>query len=437
MIIVDRELERREAEGRPVRVGMVGAGFMGRGVARQLIRVVPGMRLVAVANRSLDGARRAFTEAGVEETRACGNAAEIETAVGEGTPAVTEDALALCAAGNLDVVVDVTGAVEFGARVALAAIGHGHHLCTMNVELDATVGTVLRRRAERAGVLLTVADGDQPGVQMNLVRYVRGMGLRPVLCGNIKGLHDPHRNPTTQADFARRTGQQAHMVTSFADGSKISMEQASVANAVGMRVGRRGMHGPTVEAGTPIADCVGLYPGPDLLEGPGIVDYVVGAHPAPGVYVFATQEDPVQREYLKYYKMGDGPLYCFHHPTHLCHLEVANSIARLACFGDVTLAAEGHHVDVVATAKTDLPTGTTLDGIGHYHTYGLCENAEVARRQNLLPLGLAEGCVLARGVAKDTVITRDDVTLPPGRLCDELRAEQDALPGGPAGSGGA
>lgn len=425
MIILDEALKRRQAEGRIIRVGMVGAGYMGRGVAMQLMQIVPGMALVAVSNRDVKKAIDCVHAADLAGAfvRECGTTAEIESAISEGSVAVTPDAFALCAAGNIDVIVDVTGAVEFGVKVALAAFEHGKHLCTMNVEVDATVGLALQRRAERAGVLYTVADGDQPGVQMNLVRYVRGMGFRPVLCGNIKGLQDPYRNPTTQAEFARAHGQQAHMVTSFADGSKISFEQASVANAMGMRVGVRGMHGPTVERGTPVGECIGLYPAADMLEGPGIVDYVVGAAPAPGVYVYAVIENEAQRPYLSYYKLGDGPLYAFHHPTHLCHLEVANSIGRLICFGDVTLAPNGHHVDVVAVAKRDLALGEVIDGIGWYMTYGQCENAEVASSYRYLPMGLAEGCTLVRAVAKDTPLTYDDVRLPEGRIVDSLRTE--------------
>jgi len=427
MIIVDKALERRERDGDLIRVGMVGAGYMGRGVAMQLNHVMQGMRLVAVSSRDPEKARACFCasdgsvdpEIGV----VCDSAAAIEAAIASGQRAITEDAFALCAAGNIDVVVDVTGAVEFGTRVALAAIEHGKHQCTMNVEVDATVGPILKRLADRAGLLYTVADGDQPGVQLNLFRYVKGMGLRPVLCGNIKGLQDPYRNPTTQEAFAKAHNQQAHMVTSFADGSKISFEQASVANAVGMRVGKRGMHGPTVERGTPIADCIDLYPTEQLLEGPGIVDYVVGAAPAPGVYVYAVQDNEAQRPYLKYYKLGDGPLYSFHHPYHLCHFEVANSIARLCCFDDVTLAPEQHLVDVIAVAKTDLKAGSVLDGIGWYMTYGECENADTVRAEGLLPMGLAEGCTLVRDVAKDSALRYADVELPAGREVDRLRSE--------------
>ncbi|HET7898604.1 MAG TPA: hypothetical protein VFL47_13055, partial [Flavisolibacter sp.] len=210
------------------------------------------------------------------------------------------------------------------------------------------------------------------------------------------------------------------------DGSKISFEQAIVANGTGMRVAKRGMYGPTVPTGTPIREVMSLFPLEQLLEGPGIVDYVVGAEPAPGVFVLGTHDDPVQQHYLNLYKLGEGPLYCFYTPYHLCHFEVPNTIARAVLFQDAALTPLGKpFVEVVATAKIDLKAGQTLDGIGHYMTYGLTENADVRARENLLPIGIAEGCVLKYDIPKDQVLTYDDVIVPEGRLVDRLRREQD------------
>jgi predicted homoserine dehydrogenase-like protein len=218
------------------------------------------------------------------------------------------------------------------------------------------------------------------------------------------------------------------MVTSFADGSKISFENAIVANATGMRVGRRGMYGPTVEPGTPIQESVNWYPPKDLLEGPGIVDYCVGAMPNPGVFVLGTTDDPTEMRYLSLYKMGSGPLYCFYWPYHLCHFEVPSTVARAVIFNDAVMAPlGGPRVDVVAAAKIDLKAGQVLDGIGYYMTYGVCENADVAHAHRLLPMGLAEGCRLKRDIEKDRVLRYEDVEVPEGRLCDRLRAEQDLL----------
>ncbi|HYH32726.1 MAG TPA: Gfo/Idh/MocA family oxidoreductase, partial [Pseudonocardia sp.] len=227
MLILDTALARREAEDRPIRVGMIGAGFMGRGLANQIVNSVPGMRLVAIANRTLAHAERAYAEAGVEAVRVEG-ATQLDAAIEKGSAAVLEDAFELIKAVHLDCVVDVTGAVEFGARVTVAAIERGLPVVTMNAELDGTVGPLLAHRAREAGVVLTGADGDQPGVQANLIRFVRGLGVTPLVAGNIKGLQDEYRTPTTQKAFAEKWGQDPYMVTSFADGTKISFEQAIV-----------------------------------------------------------------------------------------------------------------------------------------------------------------------------------------------------------------
>jgi predicted homoserine dehydrogenase-like protein len=199
-----------------------------------------------------------------------------------------------------------------------------------------------------------------------------------------------------------------------------------VANATGMRVAKRGMYGPTVAPGTPIQEAVNSYPLECLTEDPGIVDYVVGAAPGPGVFVLGTHDHPAQQHYLNLYKLGAGPLYCFYTPYHLCHFEVPNTVARAVLFSDAAIAPLGAPlVEVVTTAKIDLKAGDTLDGMGFYMTYGQCENADVVRAQKLLPIGLAEGCRLKKDISRDEVITYADVALPQGRLCDALRAEQE------------
>lgn len=425
MIIIDRALAQRAAAGNPIKVGMIGAGFMGRGIANQIINSVPGMELVAIFNRNLEGAKRGYTEAGIEDVRVVNTVSELEDAIALGQYAVTDDAMLLCQADGIDALIEVTGTVEFGAQVVMEAIAYRKHVIMMNAELDGTIGPILKVYADRAGVILSACDGDQPGVQMNLYRFVKSIGLTPLLCGNIKGLQDPYRNPTTQQAFAERWGQKAHMVTSFADGSKISFEQAIVANATGMKVAKRGMLGYTYKGH--IDEMTNMYDVEQLKALGGIVDYVVGSSPGPGVFVYATHDDPKQCHYLNLYKLGEGPLYSFYTPYHLCHFEVPLSVARVVLFQDAVLTPISKpQVDVVTTAKINLQAGETLDGIGYYMTYGQCENSDIAQAQNLLPMGLAEGCRLKRDIPQDRVLTYDDVELPAGRTCDMLRFEQNA-----------
>jgi predicted homoserine dehydrogenase-like protein len=426
MIIVDTLLRQRAAEGRPVRVGMIGAGFMARGIANSIVNSVPGLSLAAISNRTLDRAVRAYTEAGAGDVRSVDSVAGLEDAIREGRPAVTDNPDLLCEAENIDCLLDVTGALEFGAQVTLAGIRNGKNMVSMNAELDGTVGPLLQCYAKKAGVIFSGSDGDQPGVQMNLFRFVRSIGLTPLVCGNIKGLQDRYRTPATQAAFAARWGQDPHMVTSFADGTKISFEQAVVANATGMTVSRRGMIGRDWPGH--VDELTQFYDVEELRACGGIVDYVVGSKPNPGVFILATHDDPKQRHYLNLYKLGPGPLYSFYTPYHLCHFEVPISVARVALCGDAVLQPiDGPRLDVIATAKTHLKAGEIIDGLGGYMTYGQCETYHQSRVEDLLPIGLAHGCRLRQDIAKDTVLTYADVDVPAGRVIDRLRREQDEL----------
>jgi predicted homoserine dehydrogenase-like protein len=426
MILVDSALQARAAAGKPIRVGLLGAGFMSRGITNQIINSVTGMRLVAIVNRTIATARACYEEAGVgsEAVVEVSTSSDFERVIEQGRYAITSDPKVVCRSDMVDVIIEATGAIEYGAAVTLDAIDHGKHVVLMNAEVDGTVGPILKVKADRAGVIVTGCDGDQPGVQMNLYRFVRGLGLTPLVCGNVKGLHDPYRNPTTQQGFAERWGQNPYMVTSFADGTKISFEQAIVANATGMQVERRGMRG-TVHDGH-IDELTSSYDVDDLRKRGGVVDYVVGAKPGPGVFVLAAHDDPKQRHYLNLYKLGEGPLYSFYTPYHLCHFEVPNSVARIALFKDVVLAPTGPpRVEVIAAAKRDLPAGHELDRLGGYDTYGLAEDANEVRHHKLLPIGVAEGCRLKHSVSQDAVLTYDDIELPAGRLIDRLRQEQE------------
>ena len=425
MLIVDTALKKREAEGKPVRVGMIGAGFMGRGLANHILNTVPGMKLVAVSNRTLAGAKLAYVEHGAPEPLVATSQGQLEDAIRSGKPVITEDANLLVDSDNIDCLVDVTGAVEFGAVITMRAIERKKHMVTMNAELDGTVGPLLKKYAEKAGVVLTGSDGDQPGVQLNLWRFVKGLGVTPLVCGNIKGLQDEHRNPTTQKGFAEKWGQNPYMVTSFADGTKISFEQAIVANATGMTVQKRGMVGR--EHAGHIDELTKMYDVKELQKLGGVVDYVVKSLPSPGVFVLGTHDDPKQRHYLNLYKLGEGPLYSFYTPYHLCHFEVPNSVARAVLFNDgVIQPIDGPKVDVITTSKIALKAGEVIDELGGYKSYGVAESYAVSRKERFLPMGLAEGCKLKRDIPADTAITYDDVEIPSGRSADKLRAEQDA-----------
>lgn len=422
MIIVDRALQQRADQRSPIRVGMIGSGFMGQGLTNQIQNSVPGMRMAAIYGRKIDRAQAIYRYAGNEPTTVSTQAA-LDAAVRSGQAVVSEDPFLICRSPEIDIIVDVTGSVEFGAQVILEAFRHGKSVVLMNAEVDATLGPILRVYAKKHGTILSACEGDEPGVELNLFRWVKGLGLIPRVMGNVKGLQDPYRNPTTQQGWAERWGQNAAMVTSFADGSKISFEQSIVANATGFKVRTRGMSRGVKYDGN-IMDIHRLYDIDELRSLGGIVDYTVGPS-LTKVFCLAEHPDPKQQHYLNLYKMGEGPLYPFWIPYHLVHFEAPNAIARVALFQDeVAPPLGGPVVEVCAIAKRDLKAGEVLDDYGMYMTYGEAVNVDEMSSSRFLPEGLVEGCRLLRDIAKDQVLTYDDVVLPEGRLADQLRAEQ-------------
>lgn len=425
MIIVDKALQARQDAGDPVRVGVVGAGFAGQGFVDQVTGHTPGMEISVVANRTLDGAAQAFRQIGIDEFDVVATAAELEASMAARRPAITDDPTLVTGNERIEAVVEATGEIEFGSHTAVAAIEAGKHLVLLNAELDCTLGPILKKKADSAGVVFTDADGDQPGVLMNLAREARMMGFTPVVYGNIKSLLDARRTPETQKGFADGVFQRPKHITSFADGTKIAAEMACVANATGFGVSERGMRGPEC---TRVEEAVNLFDAEKMyLEGTGIVDYILGAEPSFGVFVLAHSDSWLHSRYMKIYKMGEGPIYTFYRPYHLSPLETPLTVARAVLFDDASVTPIGAPVtDVVALAKFDLKAGDTLDGVGGFKAYGVMENSPVARRQNLLPMGLTDGCVLRRDLAQDTPITFDDVEIPAGRLSDRLWQEQIA-----------
>ena len=423
MIIVDTALQQRLNAGNPVRVALAGAGYMGRGIALEIISAIPGLRLVAIANRNVSQAERAYREAGVTSFRSVSTAAELDRAIAANEYAVTDDPNVLCQSGVVEAVIETTGDVEYGSRVALEAVRNGKHIILMNAEVDAAVGPILKVYADRNNVVYTYTDGDEPGVAMNLFRFVESIGYKPVLMGQIKGFLDRYRNPETQREFAEKNKQKPAMVASFADGSKLAIESAIIGNATGFKPGKLGMHGHRCKH---VKDLLTLFSVDDFANG-GLVDFVLEAEPHTGAFVMGYNDNPIKQQYMRYFKMGDGPLYMFYTPYHLPHLQLPASVARAVLFKDPTLTPRGAPVcDAVAYAKRDLKAGETLDGMGGFACYGMIDTYDNSRAGNYLPMSLSVDCRLLRDIRKDTPLSYDDVALPAGRVCDQLRAEQTA-----------
>lgn len=426
MILVDTVLEKREKNNNPIKVGIIGAGEMAKGLINQITKHTPGMVVVATYSRNLEKPKIAYELAGIDNYEIVDKESNFVKAINSDIPIITQNINFLIESEAIDILVDMTGSIEFSAKITIDAINNKRHLLSFNAELDATIGPILKYKADMMGVLYSVAEGDQPGVTLNLYRFVKTLGFEPLICGNIKGMLDHYRNPTTQENFAKKWGMSPVMATNFADGSKISFEQACIANATGMKVAKRGMFG--YESKEHIDNLTRLFDVDELKKLGGIVDYIVGPKPGPGVFVYATTNDPHSIKYLNYNKLGKGPLYSFYVPYHLLFFEIPISIARMIDFKDIIVAAKGGPVvEVITLAKVDLKKGDFIDEIGGYKTYGECENANISRKENLLPMGLADGCKVLKDITKDQVLTFEDVELPEGRLIDKLWNEQKEL----------
>ncbi len=404
--------------GRPVRVALVGTGQMGRGLAAQVGRI-PGMELAVAVDVDADRARAALALA--KRDRIETEAARAAAAVDDGIAVAITEAAQLSSL-DVDVVVEATGVPEVGAEVVHRAILAGQHVVTLNVEADVTAGLYLSSMARGAGVVYSIADGDEPVCGKELVDFARDMAFEVVCAG--KGKNNPFipdADPSSCADEAARKHMNAKMLASFQDGSKTMIEMAALANATGLPPDVTGMHGPSGS----VDDLRSLLiPSADggLLSGSGRVDYAFG--PAPGVFVIVTSDDAAVSEEMAYLSMGDGPYWALYRPYHLASIEAPRTVMSAVLDGRPAFAASGWTAEVVATAKRDLEPGTVLEGIGGIHMRGMTYRAEDAR--DLLPLGLAEGAVIDRTVRAGEAIPRDAAQIRPSVIAD-LRDLQERM----------
>jgi predicted homoserine dehydrogenase-like protein len=425
-------VEKLHGRSTPVRVAIVGCGWLGSRFLRELARI-PNLEPAVVVTRTPARAVAAFERLGVEpaDVAVVSDGAGLEAAQASGRAIVCGDLRIVSEVRGVDVVFEATGDVLAGAEAVRRAIECGMHVVTMSSELDCTLGLGLACRARGAGVVYSSADGDQPGVLARLLRELEFKGFRPTIAGNCKAHLDPYQTPEGVRRFVGH-GQNPKKICSFTDGSKQSTELASLANAFGYSVLKRGALGPTTTKRRLVETFDELV---DLgsLEG-GYVDYTMGSmEPNQGgpVFVIAHRDEPGTREELEYFKEGTGPFYLFFWEHHLCHFEAASSVAEAALFAVATLQPIGRFVEAVAVAKRELAPGRKLDGIGGVDCYAVVESAETAAREGLLPIGLSEYAAVQRRVLKDEPLTYDAVELSEN-FAVSLRREQDRLPLGRA-----
>ncbi len=437
------KLQQRQAEGRPIRVGLIGAGKFGSMYLAQIPRT-PGVHLVGIADLSPDGARANLARVGWDLQRTL--AASLDAAIKDGSTHIGEDWRALVSHPAIDVVVECTGHPIAAVDHCLEAFTHGKHVVNVTVEADAFCGPLLALKAQQAGVVYSLAFGDQPALICDLVDWARTCGF-PVVAAGRGHKWLPHFNQSTPdtvwgnygltPEQAARGGLNPKMFNSFLDGSKPSIESSAVSNATGLGVPSNGLLYPPASVEDipfvtrPISEG-------GVLERKGMVEVIssleANGRKIPydirmGVWVTVEAEtDYIKNCFEEYNAHTDpsGRYFTLYKRWHLIGLEVGMSVASVALRGEPTGVATGWNADVVATAKRDLQPGEMLDGEGGYTVWGKLLPAEVSRKLGGLPLGLAHDIKVLRPVRQGQSLSWADVAIDTSTRAYQLRREMEA-----------
>ena len=385
-----------------IRVGLTGAGSMGKGIAFQ-IHATPGMELTWVMDMDPQAA---------------------STAAGLGhCPVHGVNFQQLLDDHPIDVLVEATNSIGAAADYCLSALGAGAHIVLMNAEVDLALAPLLQHEAQQRNLIVTSDAGDQHGVLASMIQEAKLMGFDIVQAGNIKGFLDRYATPESIRKEAEKRKLSATQCCAYTDGTKLHIEMAVLANALGYLPPKGGMTGPRADD---VHEALGLFDFESYGDTPRI-DYLLGAEPGGGVYLVVRPNKelpPEQAFYLNYYKLGDGPYYLLYRPYHLCHLETPKAILA-AVNGQPILSTSTQLCDVYAYAKQDLPAGTPIQhAIGSAQIYGLVEPLDDTR----IPIALLEdSCALKTPLRKDEALTFEHLDLAGNKLTELWRQQQDLL----------
>jgi predicted homoserine dehydrogenase-like protein len=428
-VMIHQDLAKLEAEGKPIRVGVSGAGWIGSGFVAQVAHV-KGMRVSLLADTNLAAAREAFIASGVEpddifEAEEIGSA---EDALRADKRVISGSYTLAPQLDSIDIVADITPSPATGAETAYACIQYGKDIVLVNIEADVTVGHILNRLAQQSGILYTVSSGDEPGCLMELWDFVMSLGYEPIVIGKGKNNPlNPAANPDTVAESARKAHKDPYQVASYVDGTKTMFEMTCAANATGCRPMQRGMCGPEATLET-VSQVFALEEDGGITTRLGTIDFVQGDSMAGGVFITVRIEDERIRDDLQYLKVGQGKYFTFFRPYHLWFLEAPISVARAHLYQQRTLVPRDEPVaDVMTLAKRDLKPGERLDEFGGYTFYGLIDEAAVTRKLDALPVGLAPGAEVIHPVPAGQILTWRDVKLDETSRVVQLRRQQDAI----------
>jgi predicted homoserine dehydrogenase-like protein len=436
-------LQQRASEGRPLRVALIGAGKFGSMFLAQARRT-PGIHVIAVADLDPQRARASLERVGWASERF--SARSFEEARKHGTTCVTEDAPAAIASDAVEIVIEATGSPAAGVRHALACCGHGKHVVMVNVEADCLAGPLLARRAREAGIVYSLAYGDQPALICELVDWARAAGFEVVAAGKGTRYLPEYHDSTPETVWGHygfspeqvaRGDFNAQMFNSFLDGTKSAIEMAAVANATGLTPAPDGLSFPPCGADD-LARVLKPAAEGGRLHHRGQVEVVsslerdgrpVARDLRWGVYVtLAADSDYVRRCFGEYGLATDetGNYAAMYKPYHLIGLELGISVAAVGLRREPTGAPTGFRGDVVAVAKRDLVAGATLDGEGGYTVWGRLMPARDSLALGGLPIGLAHGVRLTRAVKKGAALTWRNIAKPETEAA-RVRLEMEAL----------
>jgi predicted homoserine dehydrogenase-like protein len=438
-------LQQRESMNKPVRIGIIGAGVFSSAFLNQA-RLTPGMRVACVSDLDPEKARKACVTAGwSEEAVGMGDSvSSINDGIARGKVMVTDDSDNLIQA-KLDVVLEVTGVTEAGAYHAWTALDYGKHVIMPNVETDVLVGPLIKKKADEKGLVYSMAYGDQPGIICEMVDWARTIGMEVVCAGKGTRFQPEYRysTPDTVWNYMGFTQEQvitgnfnAQMYNSFLDSTKSAIEMCALANGTGLVPQQCGLQFPPA-APAELPHILKPKSAGGILEHSGTVEIVAserrgGApikdHLRWGVYViFKAGTDLVRRFFSMHDFLRDdsGEYGAVYRPFHLIGLELGMSVASVALRREATGSADRFIADVASVAKKDLKPGEVLDGEGGYTVFGRLVRADESVLRRYLPLGLSRGAKMVRAVAKDALLTYDDVVLDESTLVFALRKRME------------
>jgi len=432
MLNMDQKLIKREAEGKIIRTGIVGAGQMGRGMVTQMA-LMKGIMPAIVSDIKMENVINAFHYAGIkdEDIAIAKTLEEANKYMEMGKYVATEKSDLIAQANLVECAIDVTGVPEVGVKIATDALNNHKHVVMMDVETDVVIGSYLKKLADKNGVIYTGSAGDEPGAVMELYSFAKAMGMQVKVMGKGKNNKlDYECNPDTVLEEATRRKMSPRMLCAFKDGTKTMVEMTAMSNATGLVPDVIGGHGPKAspdERCKELNDIFKLKKDGGILSKHGVVEFVNGI--APGVFVTVATENEEIAYQMQYHSMGPGPLWTLYRPYHLCNLETPLTVAKAVIDGEPTIIPiDGPVSECITIAKKDLKIGEYIDGIGGYTTYGSIATAQETYEKGYVLFGLVnKKARMVKAAKKGQILTLDMVELDTTTQLYKTRKEQDAM----------